>query len=87
MKCCCDLTLLCIDSQHIFLQHHAAICIPMSGGKTDQLGHFPPQIYIERHSSVNLCPVLYLKAYLRCAEPFKKKPDGSCVTSLFLGKQ
>ena len=34
-KCYFDLTLLCIDNQHLFLQHHAAIFIPMSGGKTD----------------------------------------------------
>ena len=34
-KLCSDLTLLCIDNQHFFLQHHAAIFIPMSGGKTD----------------------------------------------------
>ena len=52
-----DLTLLCIDNQHLFLQHHAAIFIPLSGGKTDHLGHPPPQIHIVSHSSVNLCPV------------------------------
>ena len=34
-KHCSDLTLLSIDYQHIFLQHHAAIFIPVSGGKTD----------------------------------------------------
>ena len=34
-KCCSDLTLLCVDNQHLFLQHNAAIFIPMSGGKTD----------------------------------------------------
>ena len=33
VKHCSDLTLLCIDNQHLFLQHHAAIFIPMSGGK------------------------------------------------------
>ena len=57
----------------------------MSGGKTDNLGHLPPQIHIESHSNVNLCPVFYLNAYLRCTESFRKKPDGSRVTSLFLG--
>ena len=30
VKCCSDLTLLCIDNQHLFLQHHAAFFIPMS---------------------------------------------------------
>ena len=34
-KHCFDLTLLCIGNQHLFLQHHAAICIPVSDGKTD----------------------------------------------------
>ena len=52
-----DLTLLCIDNQH--LQQHAAIFIPLSGGKTDRLGHIPPQIHIESHTHVSLCPVFY----------------------------
>ena len=30
VKCCSDLTLLCIDNQHLFLQHHTAIFIPLS---------------------------------------------------------
>ena len=82
-KHCSDLTLLCVDNQHLFLQHHAAIFFPLSGGKTDHLGHLPPQIHIESHSNVNLCPVFYLKAYLRRTESFRKKSDGSRVTSLF----
>ena len=84
-KHCSDLTLLCIDNQHLFLQCNAAIFIPISGEKTDHLGHLPPQIHTESHSNVNLCSVFYLKAYLRCTESFRMKPDGSCVTSLFLG--
>ena len=84
-KHCSDLNSVCIDNQCLFLQHNAAIFIPMSGGKTDHLGHLPPQVHIESHSNVNLCPVFYLKAYLRCHESFGMKPDGSCVTSLFLG--
>ena len=83
VKHCSDLTLLCIDYQHLLPQHHAAIFIPLSGGKTDHLGHLPPQIHIESHAIVNLCPVFYLKAYLRHTEPFRMKPDGSLVTSLF----
>ena len=54
---CSDLTLLCIDNQYLFLQHHAAIFIPLSGGKTDHLGHLPPKIHIGSHPNVNLCPV------------------------------
>ena len=57
----------------------------MSGGKTDHLGHLYPQVHFESHSNVNLCPVFYLKAYLRHTESFRMKPDGSHVTSLFLG--
>ena len=57
----------------------------MFGDKTDCPGHLPPQVCIESHSSVNLCPVFYLKAYLRCTESFRMKPDGCCVTSLFWG--
>ena len=79
-----DLTLLCIDIQHLFLQHHAAIFIPMPGGKTDCLVHLPPQTHIESHFNVNLCPVFYLKAYLRWTEPIRVKPDGLHVTYLFL---
>ena len=76
-KLCSDLTLLCVDNQHLFLQHHAAIFVPLSGGKTDCLGHLPPQIHIESHSNDNLCPIFYLKAYLRCTESFRKKSDGN----------
>ena len=45
-----------------------------------------PWISIESHSNVNLCPLLYLKAYPCCSEPFRKKLDGCCVYSVFLGK-
>ena len=69
VKHCSDLTVLFIDNKHLFLHHHAAVFFPMSGGKTDCPGHRPPQIHIESHSSVNLCPVFfYTKAYLRCTE-------------------
>ena len=81
-KHCSDLTLLCVDNQHLFLQRNAAIFVPLSGGKTDHLGHLPP--HMESHANVNLCPVFYLKAALRCTESFRMKPDGSHVTSLFL---
>ena len=32
-KQCSDLTLLCVDNQHLFLQHHAAIFVPLSGAR------------------------------------------------------
>ena len=84
VKHCSDLTLLCIDNQDLFIQCHAAIFRLLSGGKTDHLGHLPPQIHIESHTNVNLFP-FYLKAYLRHTGPFRMrlKPDGLCVTSLF----
>ena len=83
VKHCSDLTLFCIDNQHLFLQCHAVIFIPLSGGKTDCLGHLPQQIHNESHSSINLCPVFYLNAYLSCIESFRKKSDESHVTSFF----
>ena len=76
------LTLLCIDNQHLFLQHHAAIFISVSGGKMDQPGYHPPQIFIESHSNVNLWPGIYLKAYLCHSEPLR---ESNSVSSLFLG--
>ena len=84
-KCCSDLSMLCVDNQHVFLQHNAAIFIPLSGGKTDCSDHLPPQIHIESHSNVHLCPVFYLKAYLGHTASFRKKSDGSRVTALFWG--
>ena len=82
-KHCSDLTLLCIDNQHLFPQCHAAIFVTFSGGKIDCPGHLPPQIHIESHTNVNLSPVYYLKGYMRCTEPFRMKSDRLCVTSLF----
>ena len=46
VKYCSDLTLLCFDNKHFFLQHYATVFIPVSGGKMDWLGHLPPQIPI-----------------------------------------
>ena len=63
-KCCSDLT-LCVEIQHLFLKHNAAILVPLSDGKTDHLGHLPPQIHIESHTNVNLCPVFYLKGLFK----------------------
>ena len=51
----------------------------------DQIGHHLPRIHTESHSNVNHCPVCYLKAYLFHTEPFRKKSDGSELSSLFLG--
>ena len=43
------------------------------------------QVHIESHSNVNLCPEFYLREYICHTEPFRKKSDGSCMVTLFLG--
>ena len=83
-KHCSDLTLLCIDNHHLFLKYFAAIFIPISGGKMDHWVIFLLRFTLSVIPNVNLCPVFYLKAFWGHAEPFRKKPDGSCVTSLLL---
>ena len=70
-----DLTLLFIDNQHLFLQCHAANFIPASGDETDESHHPPPQICIVSHSNVKLGSVFYMKVYVWCTEPFRKKLD------------
>ena len=68
-KCCSDFTFIMYwlsapFSSASWFYFHSHV----SGGKTDWPGHLPPQICIESHSNVNLCPVFYLKAYLRHTE-------------------
>ena len=75
---------LYIENQHLSLQHHVAIFIPMSGGKTDHLGHLPHQICIESHPLLIFSLFFYSKAYLIFSEPFRTKPDRLCVTSFFM---
>ena len=60
-----DLTLLCIDNQHLFLQCHAAIFIPMSSGRTVWV-FFLFRFMLSLIPMLNLLPYFYLKAYLRC---------------------
>ena len=74
-----------INNQHLYLQHHVVNFVPASGGKTDQPGYFSLQIHNDSYSSANLCPLFYMKAHLCCLESFRKKLDGSFVTSLFFG--
>ena len=80
-----DLSLLHVDNQHLFHQHHAEIVVHASGGEMDQSGHLPPQIHTKSHCNVNFCAVFYLKAYSCHTEPFRKKSYGSQVSSLFQG--
>ena len=53
-----DLTLLCIDNQQLFLEHHTATFILLSGGKTDCPGHLPPKFIL------SLTPVLIFILFL-----------------------
>ena len=78
------LNLLNIENQHLFLQCHAAISILISGGKINCLGHLQPQVHLEFHYNVHLCPLFYLKTNLHDTEPFRKESDRSHVYSLFL---
>ena len=64
-NCCFDLSLLCVNNQNLFLQHNAAILVTLSCGKTDCLGHLPPQIHIESHTNVNLCPVILFEGLFK----------------------
>ena len=57
----------------------------LHGHKMHWLGYPPSQIHTESHSSVKLCPVFYLKAYMCHTEPFRKKLDGLFVTSPVIG--
>ena len=63
-KCCSDLTLLHIENQHFFLQHHAAIFYSASGGKTDQPGHLLSQTSTESYLNVNLFPMFLLEGLI-----------------------
>ena len=63
-KLCSDLTLLCIDNQHLILKYHAVVFTPASCGRMDEQSHLLLHTCVESHSSINLCPVHYLKAYL-----------------------
>ena len=78
-----NLALLCIDHQHLFLQHYVAVFIPTSDGIMDLPGHLPSHICIESHSNGNFCPVFYLKVYLCCTEAFRKMLNEFHEASLF----
>ena len=76
------MNLLCIDNQHLFLQHHVAIFYQHLVVR--QIG----KVIVHLDFIFNLIPVLIfvlflLKAYLCCTELFRKKSDGSLVSPLF----
>ena len=53
----------------------------------DQPGHLLTHMHIVSHSNINLCPVLYLKAYLYLIEPSMKRLGGSHVSSLYFSNK
>ena len=84
--CCFNFTLLCIDNQHFFLQHHAAILflhLVIDGSARS----FQPKLIVNLTSNVYPNPLFYSKAYLYHTEASKKRLDGSWVSSLFLNNR
>ena len=51
-KHCSEITLLCVDTQHLFCS--IIISVPLPAGKIDHLGHLPSQIRIESPTNVGL---------------------------------
>ena len=56
-KHCCDLTLLCIDNQHLFLFSVMLLFSFPVWWKDRLSGSSPPQICIESHTNINLFPI------------------------------
>ena len=83
-KHCYELTLLHFDNQHLLLQHYAAIFVPASGGKMDQSGYLPLEICVESHSSVNLCPMFYLKPFYTVQSLLGGQMDLWCLLSFWV---
>ena len=74
-KCYSDLTSLCIDNQNLFLQHHAVISFPYLMERWINQVIFLLRFAWTPISMLIFALFFYLKAYLRCTESFRKKPD------------
>ena len=72
-----------ITSTFFFSIHAAIFCSLVWWQDRSSGSIFPLRFILSLTPSVNLCPVFYLKAYLRHTESFRKKSDGSRVTFLF----
>ena len=81
---CSDLTLLCIDNQHLFLLNHAAIFVPASGVKRDLLNHLPPQAHFEDHSNVNLMPCILIEGLFMVYSAFFQRSQVDLMCPLCL---
>ena len=79
---CSDLTLLCIDNQHLFLQHHAAIFIPCLVTR-QFVGVIFQLSFVLSLTPMLIFVLFYVKAYLRCTELLRMKPNESCDFSFF----
>ena len=55
-KHCSDLTVLCVDNQHLFLQCNAAIFVSIVWWQDRLSRSSSPSDHIESHSNVNLLP-------------------------------
>ena len=77
--------ILKVENEHFFFSIMWLFYIVfVSGSKNDLPTLLPPQSHTESHYSVNLCPMLYLKTYLRGIEPFMKKSDGPWECCFFI---
>ena len=80
-----ELTMLCIDIQYPFLQHHAAIFIPALGVRWIDHVILHLRFVLNLIFMLNLCPCLLLENFFMPYQVFRNKSDGSHVSALFWG--
>lgn len=78
-----DIALLSSGNKNMLLARDAIMFIPKFGAKTDRPTNLCHQFFVYRNKEdTNLCPVLYLKYYLKVTEDLRTDPSKD---SLFLG--
>lgn len=78
-----DLSLLSDSKGNMMLSRDAIMFVPKFGAKTDRPSNFCHQFMIHRNKDdTNLCPVLYIKHYLKVTDKFRSQDPKD---SLFLG--
>lgn len=71
-KRCSDLSLLSMEQGHLYMDSDRIMFIPLFGSKTDRPNNFMSQFSIYRNKKdPHLCPVLYLKQYLKRTKKFR----------------
>ncbi len=81
-KRCADLALLHVSSSHMLLGKKNITFFPTFGSKTDRESHFLAPVKIEPYNEDRrLCPVFYLKLYLKKTAQFRNRPN---TAGLFL---